>query len=85
MRDYGNFLLDWDTRNNNEPWYTAWREQDPLALCAEAGFDAADCFKLLIPDLQSFGAERYARFLRGEIEAPPHGGGGWFVFGAQKR
>ncbi|MBL8224422.1 MAG: methyltransferase domain-containing protein [Chromatiales bacterium] len=85
MSDYGNFFWNWDTRNNNEPWYTAYREQDPLALCAGAGFGAADCFKLLIPDLQSFGADRYARFMRGEIAAPPHGGGGWFVFGAQKR
>lgn len=84
MSDYGNFFWNWDTRNNNEPWYTAYREQDPLALCAEAGFAADDCFKQLIPDLRGFGTERYAQFLRGELPAPPHGAGGWFVFGARK-
>jgi ubiquinone/menaquinone biosynthesis C-methylase UbiE len=84
MSDYGNFFWNWDTRNNNEPWYTAYRAQDPLALCAAAGFDAGHCFKLRIPDLRAFGPDRYASFMRGEIEAPPHGSGGWFVFGAQK-
>jgi SAM-dependent methyltransferase len=84
MTDYGNFFWNWDTRNNNEPWYTAYREQDPLRLCAESGFGAEVCFKLLIPDLRAFDPERYAQFMRGEITAPPHGAGGWFVFGARK-
>ncbi len=82
--DYGNFFWNWDTRNNNEPWYTAYREQDPMALCTGAGFEADHCFKRLIPDLRAFGPEEYEQFLRGELDAPPHGAGGWFVFGAQK-
>lgn len=82
---YENFFWNWDTRNNNEPWYTAYREQDPVTLCAEAGFTADHCFKLLIPDIASFGAERHARFMKGELSSPSHGSGGWFVFGAEKR
>jgi ubiquinone/menaquinone biosynthesis C-methylase UbiE len=78
---YENFFWNWDTHNNNEPNYTAFRAQDPRALCAEAGFEAAQCFAQLIPDYASFGAEKLARFVRGELPAPPHGSGGWFVFG----
>jgi ubiquinone/menaquinone biosynthesis C-methylase UbiE len=81
---YENFFWNWDTVNNFEPFYTHYRAQDPVALCAAAGFDARRSFKQLIPDIGTFGEERYARFLRGEIPAPPHGSGGWFVFGASK-
>jgi ubiquinone/menaquinone biosynthesis C-methylase UbiE len=81
---YENFFWNWDTFNNNEPHYTRFREQDPIALCAEAGFARDRCFKQLIPDVGTFGAERYQKFLRGEIPAPPHGSGGWFVFGASR-
>jgi len=52
---YENFFWNWDTHNNNEPWYTAFRAEDPLALCAAAGFDAARSFKLHIPDIATFG------------------------------
>jgi SAM-dependent methyltransferase len=78
---YENFFWNWDTHNNNEPNYTAFRAQDPRALCAAAGFDPAQCFAQLIPDFASFGPEKLASFVRGELAAPPHGSGGWFVFG----
>jgi ubiquinone/menaquinone biosynthesis C-methylase UbiE len=81
---YENFFWNWDTINNNEPFYTHYRQQDPIALCIEAGFEPDRCFKQLIPDAASFGAERYAQFLRGELASPPHGSGGWFVCGASK-
>mgnify|MGYP000848796013 FL=1 len=85
VSEYDNFFWNWDTHNNNEPFYTNYREQDPLRLCEEAGFLPADAFKLTIPDAASFGEERYARFLKGELAAPPHGSGGWFIFGAERR
>lgn len=78
---YENFFWNWDTHNNNEPNYTAFRAQDPRALCAAAGFEPDKCFAHLIPDVASFGAEKLAGFVRGEVAAPPHGSGGWFVFG----
>lgn len=81
---YENFFWNWDTHNNNEPWYTAYREQDPLNLCAEAGFAPESSFKLLIPDIASFGPEKHSQFMKGELPSPPHGSGGWFIFGAQK-
>jgi SAM-dependent methyltransferase len=81
---YENFFWNWDTINNNEPFYTHFRQQDPIALCTDAGFARDRCFKQLIPDVATFGAERYAKFLRGEIPAPPHGSGGWFVLGGSR-
>lgn len=81
---YENFYWNWDTENNNEPFYTKFREQNPLALSAEAGFNPANCFKTMVPELDSFGKERYARYFRGEIAAPGHAQGAWFVFGARR-
>lgn len=81
---YENFFWNWDTLNNNEPWYTSYRAQDPLNLCVEAGFEREASFKLLIPDILTFGAEKHEKFMRGEIDSPAHGSGGWFVFGARK-
>jgi ubiquinone/menaquinone biosynthesis C-methylase UbiE len=82
---YENFFWNWDTRNNNEPYYTDFRAQDPIALCAAAGFAAERSFARMIPDFASFGAAKFDRFIRGEIPAPPHGSGGWFIFGARRQ
>jgi ubiquinone/menaquinone biosynthesis C-methylase UbiE len=79
-----NFTFDWDSRYNNEPHYAHYRSQDPTALLVAAGFRRAACFELTVPDAASFDAADYERFLKGEIAAPPHGRGGWFVFGARK-
>jgi SAM-dependent methyltransferase len=79
-----NFTFDWDTRYNNEPFYAKYRSQDPTALCVEAGFDRDRCFENIIPDVTSFDMSKYPAFLRGEVEAPPHGRGGWFIFGGRK-
>ncbi|MCU0758461.1 MAG: class I SAM-dependent methyltransferase [Steroidobacteraceae bacterium] len=81
---YENFFWNWDTAYNAEPFYSTYRAQDPVALSVEAGFDAAQAFAHLIPDWLTFGEERFARFVRGELPAPAHGSGGWFVFGAGK-
>lgn len=79
-----NFAWDWDTKNNNEPSYTAFRSQDLTALCEGAGFSPGSAFQVHVPDIASFGEERFDRFLKGEEQAPRHGVGSWFVFGARK-
>ena len=79
-----NFAFDWDTKNNNEPFYAAYRAQDPTELCVEGGFPREGAFEIVIPDITSFDIANYPAFLRGEIESPAHGRGGWFVFGARK-
>jgi len=81
---YENFFWNWDTTYNAEPFYSTYRAQDPVALCAAAGFDASRAFARMIPDWPTFGEERFRRFVNGELESPSHGSGGWFVFGARK-
>jgi ubiquinone/menaquinone biosynthesis C-methylase UbiE len=78
---YANFFWNWDTANNNEPFYTNFREQNPIELLAEAGFAKDHCFAQLVPDFASFGEDKFNRFVRGELPSPQHGSGGWFFFG----
>jgi len=75
------YFWNWDTENNNEPFYTAFRAQDPIALCAEAGFDAARSFTHILPDVNAY-PDRHAEFGWGEPGRPRHGKGGWYVFGS---
>ncbi|MCB2108193.1 MAG: class I SAM-dependent methyltransferase [Rhodobacteraceae bacterium] len=84
LNPYMNFFWDWDTINNNEPTYTAYRSQNPTALTLAAGFEKRNCFEMTIPNFATFGEERFNRFVKGELEAPAHGSGGWYVFGARK-
>ena len=75
------YFWNWDTENNNEPFYTAFRAQDPIALCAEAGFDAARGFAQILPDVNAY-PDRHAAFAWEEPGRPRHGKGGWYVFGS---
>ncbi|HEY7900884.1 MAG TPA: class I SAM-dependent methyltransferase [Caulobacteraceae bacterium] len=79
-----NFTFDWDTRHNNEPFYSAYRAMDPTELCVAAGYPREAAFEITVPDVTSFDMDRYPAFLRGETPAPPHGRGGWYIFGARK-
>jgi SAM-dependent methyltransferase len=81
---YLNFYWDWDTLNNNEPAYSAFRASDPTVLCSEAGFAKDTCFEITVPNRATFGDANFAKFLKGEMAAPRHGVGGWFIFGATK-
>ena len=81
---YYGFYLDWDTgSNNNEPFYAEFRNQDIKALCEGAGFQSGKYVQALIPNYSSFGADKFAAFIDGRVDAPKHGNGAsWFVFGA---
>jgi SAM-dependent methyltransferase len=79
-----NFTFDWDTRYNNEPFYATYRSQDPTELCVGAGFPRDTAFEITVPDVTSFDLDKYPAFMRGEVDAPPHGRGGWYIFGARK-
>jgi len=79
-----NFAYDWDTVNNNEPFYAQYRSQDPTELAVAAGYPREATFEITIPDVTTYDMELYPRFLRAELDAPPHGRGGWFIFGSRK-
>lgn len=81
--DWENYYWNWDTHYNNEPSYTAFRAQDPIALCAEAGFSADKCFAQLLPDVSVY-PDRNEAFDWADPSRPMHGRGGWYVFGGQK-
>jgi ubiquinone/menaquinone biosynthesis C-methylase UbiE len=78
-----NYFWNWDTRNNNEPAYTAFRDQDPIALMADAGFDRDAGFAHILPDIGAY-PDRAAAFAWDEPGRPRHGKGGWYVFGSRK-
>jgi ubiquinone/menaquinone biosynthesis C-methylase UbiE len=81
---YLNFYWDWDTLNNNEPSYSAFRASDPTEINVGAGFGRKESFELTIPNRATFGDANYPKFLSGETPSPRHGQGGWFIFGARK-
>jgi ubiquinone/menaquinone biosynthesis C-methylase UbiE len=78
-----NYFWNWDTRNNNEPSYTAFRDQDPIELCVKAGFDRENSFALILPDVGAY-PDRSNAFAWEEPGRPRHGRGGWYVFGSRK-
>jgi SAM-dependent methyltransferase len=83
---YDGFYLDWDCWYNAEPYYKAFRDQDPAKLCAEAGFPAAGYVQTVVPSLGWYGEDAVAAAIAGP--ATPGGNTGrladgvqWFVFG----
>ena len=78
---YDAFMLDWDTRNNNEPYWGASHEIAAAAIAAETGFDPAKAFEGYQPSaFEAEEAKRTKVFLGGDFG----GGGAWYVWGAQK-
>ncbi len=78
---YDAFMLDWDTRNNNEPYWGASHEISAAGIAAETGFDPAKAFEGYQPS--AFEAEEARRtkvFQGGDFG----GGGAWYVWGVQK-
>lgn len=81
MEPFDAFMLDWDTRNNNEPFWSRSHELDLKALSAQGGFDPDREFETLIPSaFQVAEAKRSKVFQGGDFG----GGGLWFVYGNAK-
>ncbi len=81
MDAFDAFMLDWDTRNNNEPFWARSHEIDLRTLSTDAGFDADHQIETLIPSaFQVAEAARSKVFQGGDFG----GGGLWFVYGNRK-
>ena len=80
---YEDFFWNWDTLNNNEPAYTAWRAEDHVAMCVDAGFAPDRSFAVILPDTGAY-PDRGSAFAWDEPGRPMHGRGGWYVFGSSK-
>ncbi|WP_392534384.1 class I SAM-dependent methyltransferase [Nostoc sp. C117] len=50
MDAYTQFVFDWETANNNEPFWSAVRDLDLVALAIEAGFAADKTFEKFVPN-----------------------------------
>jgi len=78
---YDAFMLDWDTRNNNEPYWGASHEIVAADIAAETGFDAARAFEGYQPSaFEANEAKRTKIFQGGDFG----GGGAWWVWGVSK-
>ena len=74
------FMLDWDTRNNNEPYWGASHEIDVASICEEAGFDSDKSFEgLQLSAFDAAEAKRTRKFQGGDFG----GGGQWYFWGAK--
>jgi ubiquinone/menaquinone biosynthesis C-methylase UbiE len=90
MAAYDAFCLDWDAYYNEEPFSKAFRDQEPSALCAKAGFAADQYVQFVVPSLGFFGAEaidsaaslRDTTTLDDRTGRLSDGGVRWFCFGA---
>lgn len=81
MDPFDAFMLDWDTRYNNEPYWARSHEIDLKALSASGGFDPAQEFETLIPSaFQIAEASRSKVFQGGDFG----GGGLWFLYGNRR-
>jgi ubiquinone/menaquinone biosynthesis C-methylase UbiE len=76
------FMLDWDARNNNEPFWHGSHRIDSFSFCQLAGFEKDKVFEIMAPS--AFEAKlslRYTHLFQGGDFA---GGGQWYVYGAWK-
>ena len=87
VNPYMQFSLDWDCYYNNEPFYKKFRDQDPRAVCAKAGFDGDSYLQFVVPSIDYFGRTGVDKMLDDEpLSADaskrsvkgPH----WFGFGS---
>lgn len=88
---YDGFYLDWDSFYNYEPFYKAFRDQDPLSLAKEAGFSEERYFQTVVPSIGWYGREAVVDSLNAGDAAESDGNTGrladgvkWFSFGAWK-
>ena len=81
LEPFDAFMLDWDTRNNNEPFWGRSHEVDYVELSRKGGFDGDKVFETMAPSAyQTAQARRSKVFQGGDFG----GGGLWFLYGAQK-
>ena len=81
MEPFEVFLFDWDTINNNEPFWRRSHQIDLNKLSADAGFNPENNITEMVPSAyQMAAAERTNTFQGGDFG----GGGVWFIYGCRK-
>jgi ubiquinone/menaquinone biosynthesis C-methylase UbiE len=93
MSPFEGFYLDWDCYYNEEPFYKAFRDEEPSVLCDRAGFAPDDYIQFVVPSVGIYGeqavTERVAAHDAGAVDSQTTGrladGVCWFGFGNWKR
>ena len=81
MEPFDSFMLDWDTTNNNEPFWRRSHEIDLTKLNESGGFDPSKSIEVMAPSaFQVASAQRSKKFQGGDFG----GGGVWFISGCEK-
>lgn len=80
LDSYKAFMSEWLTANNNEPFWSAMRDLDLMAVTIEAGFQADKAFEIFVPN----GVWRTKANARNSEKASLNSRGTWFAFGASK-
>jgi ubiquinone/menaquinone biosynthesis C-methylase UbiE len=80
MDPYDSFMLDWDTYNNNEPFWGHLHDMDLRQLAVESGFEGAAVVQTMVPSAFEEAKAR-TRLLQGGDFA---GAGQWFLYIASK-
>lgn len=79
---YDAFMLDWDTKNNNEPSWRTSHFIEPSVSLPEAGFDPDKVLEVLAPSaFEANLKERYTYVFQGGDFG---GAGQWYAYGAWK-
>ncbi|HEX8757296.1 MAG TPA: class I SAM-dependent methyltransferase [Steroidobacteraceae bacterium] len=90
LAPYDQFYLDWDCYYNEEPYYRAFRDQDPEALVAAGDFRRDCYFQFVVPQYSYMTEPEFIA----AVSAPPaigqqtgrlSSGVQWFGFGAWNR
>lgn len=76
MDPYDAFMLDWDTYNNNEPFWGYLHDMDLRQLAVESGFDETAVVQTMVPSVFEQAKAR-TRLLQGGDFA---GAGQWFLY-----
>ena len=78
MEPFDKFLFDWDSENNNEPFWRKSHQLDLEGLARDAGFNR-ETLQIMVPSAFQE-TQRTNTFQGGDFG----GGGVWFVYGCQK-
>jgi ubiquinone/menaquinone biosynthesis C-methylase UbiE len=76
LEPYDAFMLDWDTYNNNEPFWGHLHDMDLKQLAREAGFDESSVVETMVPSAFEQAKAR-TRLLQGGDFG---GAGQWFLY-----
>lgn len=80
MDTYTAFMYDWETANNKEPFWSAMRELDLMAVAPKAGFEVDKVFQTFVAN----GVWKAKASIDNSQSTSFSSRGTWFVLGARK-